>query len=65
MVAWEGVLGRSSLYADLTENKPFVFGIHMSLSELGLEGVGMERIALADMGLKISRTMDVLQVRCS
>ena len=37
----------------------------MSLSGLNLEGIGMERIALANMGLKMSRTMVVFQVRRS
>ena len=54
------MLGKSFLYADLTEKSPFESKIHMSLSGLGLTGIGMERIALADMGLKVSRTMDVL-----
>ena len=60
--ACAGRFNISSLYADFTEKQPLDSGIYMSLSGLGLNGKGMDRMACAELGLKMSSTSDVFQV---
>ena len=45
---WTRGFGINSLYADFTEKQPLDSGIHMSLSSLGLDGSGMDRMACAE-----------------
>jgi len=46
------------LKAVLTAKHPLESGSQMSLSGLGLEGIGMDRIAWAELGLKRCRTRE-------
>lgn len=59
--ACTGRFSISSLYADFTKKQPLDSRIHMSLSGLGLNGKGMDRMACAELGLKMLSTNDVFQ----